>query len=260
MEKLFTAAKFIQYKLTSGNPHDVHSPFVFELLNNVILDTTPYYCYEPIESVRSKMLLDNRTIQLQDFGTGNHQLNQTKKICDIAKSSLQQKKYAQLLFRLINYLRATTILELGTSLGITTLYLAMTAKKNTVITLEGSDQIAVIAQENFDRLKVENIELLKGTFDQTLPLVLKKNKSVDFIYFDGNHKKDATLAYFNFCLQHKSENSVFVFDDIHWSKEMNRAWKEICLHSEVSISIDLFKIGIVFFKRGIPKQHYQLNY
>lgn len=260
MEKLFTAAKFIQYKLTSGNPHDVHSPFVFELLNNVILDTTPYYCYEVIESVRSKMLLENSSIQLQDFGTGKHQMNSTKKVCEIAKVSLQHKKYAQLLFRLINYLRATTILELGTSLGITTLYLAMTAKINSVITLEGSNQIAGIAQENFDRLKVENIELVKGPFDQTLPLALQKIKMADFIYFDGNHKRDATLDYFNLCLQHKSDSSVFVFDDIHWSKEMNRAWKEICRHPEVSISIDLFKIGIVFFKSGIPKQHYQLNY
>lgn len=260
MEKLFTAAKFIQYKLTSGNPHNVHSPFVFELLNNVILDTTPYYCYEPIEAVRSKMLLDNRSIQVQDFGTGNHSTNSTKKISDIAIGSLQQKKYAQLIFRLINNLRAITILELGTSLGITTLYLAMAAKKNTVISLEGSNQIAGIAQENFDHLRIENIELMKGPFDQTLPLALLKIKSADFIYFDGNHTKDATLNYFNLCLQHKSENSVFVFDDIHWSKEMNHAWKEIYHHPEVSISIDLFKIGIVFFKSGIPKQHYRLNY
>ncbi len=260
MEKLFTAAKFIQYKLTSGNPHDVHSPFVFELLNDVILDTTPYYCYEPIEAVRSNMLVENRSIHLQDFGTGNHPINFTKKVCEIAKVSLQHKKYAQLLFRLINYLKATTILELGTSLGITTLYLAMTAKKNWVITIEGSSQIAGIAQENFVRLKAENIELMQGPFDQTLPLALEKIEIADFIYFDGNHKRYATLDYFNLCLPYKSNSSVFVFDDIHWSKEMNDAWKEICRHPEVSISIDLFKIGIVFFKSGVPKQHYQLNY
>lgn len=259
MEKIFAATQFLKYKIKAGTPHDVHSPFVFDLLNNVILDQTPYYCYAPIESVRAKMLLDLRQVNRRDFGAGNN-LPGKQSVNEIASKSLQEKKYAQLLFRLVNFSKAKNILELGTSLGISSLYLSMADSKNRLITLEGNPEIAAIAQQNFDILNRENIELIIGDFKNTLPIALDKLNSVDFVYFDGNHRKEPTLDYFHQCLKMKNPSTVFVFDDIYWSKEMQAAWTEICNHPEVIVSIDLFRLGIVFFRNGIPKQHYQLKY
>lgn len=260
MDKLFAVRNYLKYHIKSGTAHDVHSPFVFDLLNNVIHDQAQFYCYGPIESLRSKLLLDQRTIQVSDFGAEGNGKISTKKISTIAKHSLQEKKYAQLIFRLVNFSNAKTILELGTSLGITSLYIANAAKKSHFITLEGCPEIANIAQENFDRMKCKNIELVVGNFDVKLPETLSELMQVDLVYFDGNHRKQATLDYFNLCLTKKTKDSVFIFDDIYWSREMKEAWDEIIVNENVTVSIDLFKLGIVFFRSGIPKQHFRLKF
>lgn len=263
MDKLFAVGNYLKYRIKGGTAHDVHSPFVFDLLNNVIRDQTPFYCYGPIESMRSKLLLDERTISFTDYGasgTKDTKDKVTKKISAIAKNSLQEKKYAQLIFRLVNFSNAKNIVELGTSLGITSLYIANASKKSRFITLEGSQEIAAIAKENFERMKCKNIEIITGNFDDLLPEVLSRFDQVDLVYFDGNHRKHATLEYFHQCMKKITPDSVFIFDDIYWSKEMKAAWDEIINNENVSISIDLYKLGLVFFRHGIPKQHFQLKY
>lgn len=260
MDQLFAATNLLRYRLNSGNAHDVHSPFVFELLNDVIADKTPYYCYEPIEFLRSKLLADKRIITVTDLGASKSPRHYQKKISGIANSSLQTKKYSQLLFRLVNHFGCKQILEIGTSLGISTLYLAMASDKSNVITLEGSPETALIAQENFRKLKQNRIECVVGNFDDTLPKIIHHLPKVDFVYFDGNHRKETTLNYFEQCLKIKSNESIFVFDDIYWSREMASAWKTICRHPDVKVSIDLFKLGIVFFKTELTKQHFCLKF
>ena len=258
MDKLFYAGQYLSYRLKAGNAHDIHSPFVYDLYNNVINDHTPYYVYDLIESVRASQLISDEKINVIDYGTGKN--NRKKRISTIAQSSVKPAKYAQLLFRLINHFSTEHILEMGTSLGITTLYLSLANIKNHVITLEGSPETAEVAIKNFKRLKRDNIELICGEFDETLPLALEKLKRIDLIYFDGNHRKENTLSYFNKCLQYKTDNSVFVFDDIHWSREMHAAWEEIKKNESVTISIDLFQLGIIFFRKGLPKQHFTLKF
>ncbi len=258
MDKLFAATKYLHYLFSAATKHDVHSPFVFDLLNNVILDRTPFYGFDLIESVRSKNLLNNNKVRVIDFGTGKFQREQC--ISEIAGSSVKPKKYAQLLFRLVNYFAPENILEIGTSLGISTLYLSLPDKKNRIITLEGSPEIAAIAERNFKSLRRENITLICGEFDETLPKAIQSLPRLDFVYFDGNHRKESTLSYFRQCLGPISENSIFVFDDIYWSREMSEAWHEIKNNELVTISIDLYQFGIVFFKKGILKQHFMLRF
>lgn len=258
MDRLFALKKYVKYRLSAGTAHDVHSPFVFDLLNDVISDETPFYGFDLLESLRSQLLLDRKTIKVTDFGTGENQ--REERICVIAKKSLKSVKYAQLLFRLVNKFNPENILEIGTSLGLTTLYLSLPQKKNTVITLEGCPGIAEIAQKNFNRLKRANIELLTGEFSQTLPLAIRKLPRLEFVFFDGNHQKKPTLDYFNQCLQNATENSLFIFDDIHWSSEMDEAWEKIKTNEKVSLTIDLYQLGLVFFRKGIVKQHFTLKY
>jgi predicted O-methyltransferase YrrM len=255
------ALQYMRYRLVSSNAHDLHSPFVFDLYNNVIRDRTPFYAYQAIESIRSKMLLSDEKIVVHDLGTGGEKYSQKKlALSFIAKQYVKPAKYGQLLFRLVNQFHPVHLLELGTSLGITTLYLASPHSDAKVITIEGCPDTAAVAKKNFSIAKAGNVEQVVGEFNEVLPGILKKTSQLDFVYFDGNHRKDATLDYFNQCLAKHHEFSVFVFDDIHWSSGMEEAWKIIQQNETVTCSIDLFFCGIVFFRKGFPKQHFILKY
>lgn len=245
--------------LTAKDEHALHSPFLFNLYNEVICDENPYYVFEQIEGIRSMMLKSNKSIQVEDFGAGKGGIY-SKKISAIANTSVKEAKYAQLLFRLVNFFKPHCIIELGTSLGISTMYLASPDKKSMVYSFEGSKEIANIAQLNFNQLKLSNIQLVIGNMDECLEAELYKLKQIDFAFMDGNHSYQATLSYFNTILKQIHDNSVLIFDDIYWSKEMTLAWEEIKKHPQVTVSVDIFQFGIIFFKKELSKQHYKLRF
>jgi precorrin-6B methylase 2 len=262
--------KYVHYWLTASNRkgHGVHSPFVFQFICEVLNDDREYYCYATIEKLRQQLKYDKTEIILEDFGAGSRTHSAYKRrICDIAKSSLKTKKFGQLFFRIINFCLSTslerdaTILELGTSLGITTAYLASANKNYKVVTIEGAKAVAEIAKKNFQRLELNNIELIEGNFDYTLVQILKELSAIDFAFIDGNHRKEPTISYFKEILAKTSEHSILIFDDIHWSREMEEAWEYIKHHGSVTLSIDLFFIGIVFFrKEQREKQHFTIRF
>lgn len=259
--KLHTSLEYLRYRIVAGNAHGLHSPFVFELFNNVIRDDMPFYTFEPIEYLRRKLLEQDEIIELNDLGAGG-EASRIRKVSvkQIAGRSLNTAKYGRLLFRLVNRFQPKTIVELGTSLGITTLYLAMPSNDSTVYTIEGSSSVSAIAREGFRKLNRMNIRLLEGNFDTVLPGLLQELPEVDMAYVDGNHRYEPTMRYFEMFLSKKTEHSFLVFDDIYWSREMTAAWNEIRRHPEVTVSIDLFRLGIVFFRKGIPKQDFVLKY
>ena len=256
--------KYFHYLLTAknGRGHGVHSPFVFDFIIHVLNDKKKYDCYDSIESLRNHLLSDNTTIDVEDFGAGSATLPfKNRVVKDIASSSLKSKKYAQLLFRISKYYGAKTILELGTSFGITTCYLASANSNSKIFTFEGSKNIAKIAENNFEKLGLKNIEIMVGDFRQTIPENKEKLPVIDLLFVDGNHRKEATLEYFNFFLSKAVNNSIFIFDDIHWSEGMEEAWKEIQSHEAVTLTIDLFFIGLVFFSKDfIVKQHFTIRF
>ena len=255
------ATNYLLYRLKSTSEHGVHSPFVFDLVTNVIYNKSDFYAYKEIEALRTHLLESEKTIEFEDLGAGSLKTQSKKrKIEEIVKYSVKPKKYSQLLFRLVNHFQPTQILELGTSLGITTSYLARANSKAKIISVEGSKEIAAIATENFSQLEIQNIEQLIGNFDDVLPSVLNKTEKLDFVFFDGNHQKQATLNYFKQCLNKANENSVFVFDDIYWSSGMKQAWQEIKNNKKVTVTIDLFFFGIVFFRKEQVKQHFIIKY
>lgn len=258
------AKKYLHYYFTASNGkgHGVHSPFVFEFINSVLKDTRQYYCYDQIEMVRKKLLRDNSIIEVEDFGAGSAVMKSNKRLIrSIAASSLKPKKFAQLLFRMVQYYKPATILELGTSLGVTTSYLASGNKEAKVYTCEGSGNIAAIAKRNFDLTDIKNIELLEGDFAKTLPPLLNEINKVDFAFVDGNHRKQPTLDYFTRLLSFSTDSTILIFDDIHWSEEMEGAWKEIQEHPAVTLTIDLFFIGIVLLDPAFKvKQHFAIRF
>jgi predicted O-methyltransferase YrrM len=262
--KFQLAKKYLHYYLTasSGKGHGIHSPFVFDFIKNVLRDKKEYTYYPIIEKGRKQLLKQKAEIGVEDFGAGSSTIKTNKRVvADMAASSLKPAKYAQLLFRIVNYYQPKTILELGTSFGITTSYLAAANPNATVYTIEGSPAVAEIARKTFDRVGLKNIELTEGNFNNELPALLNKLISIDLAFIDGNHLKEPTLGYFATLLNSSTLNSILIFDDIHWSAEMEEAWAEIREHPSVTLTIDLFFIGIVFLNPDFNhKQHFSIRF
>ncbi|MBF9142239.1 O-methyltransferase [Hymenobacter properus] len=258
---MFQLLAYLRFWLRSGNAHGLHSPFVFGLYTSVVRHTGHYRAYTAVEERRRQLLSSPASISVTDFGAGSHTgAGQQRRVADIARTAAKPRKLAQLLFRLANYFRPATILELGTSLGLTTAYLASADSRSRVVTFEGCPNVAAVARETFDKLKLRNVEVVEGNIDETLaPTLSRLAAPIDFAFFDGNHRYEPTLRYFEQCLQHRTDNSVFIFDDIHWSEDMERAWEAIKAHPDVTLTVDLFYIGLVFFRKNQPKQHFWLR-
>jgi len=254
------AKDYLLHRFKAKTRHGVHSPFVYRLIDKVIYDFEPKKVYSGIEAIRKQLLNDKRSIRVTDLGAGSKVNNdQTKKISDIARNALKPPRLAQLLYRLAADLKPLNIVELGTCLGITTVYLQNASPAAKVFSLEGSPEIADVAIETFKKAGLTNIAEITGNFDDTLPGVIKELDQLDFVFVDGNHQRDATLKYFNWCLPKVHENSLLIFDDIYWSEGMKEAWNEIKGHPGVTVTVDLFWIGLVFFKQGQAKEDFLLK-
>ena len=250
------AKKYIKYftSASNGKGHGVHSPFVFDFINNILLDKKSYTSFDAIEGRRSELLNSKQVIEIEDFGAGSTKLPfKTRVVKDTAKLSLKSKKYSQLIFRIIKYFKSQQIVELGTSFGVTTSYMA-SASEGRVYTFEGASSIAYIAKQNFQSLGLTDIEVTEGDFAKTLKGKLNQIGPVDLAFLDGNHRKEPTLEYFELFKKHTNEHSILIFDDIHWSEGMEEAWQIIKNDPMVTLTIDLFFIGIVFFRNEFKEK------
>lgn len=258
------ARKYLHYYFTSLNSkgHGTHSPFVFEYITKVLNDKTVYPEYKTVESLRNQLMGDETVIEVEDFGAGSSvSKTNTRSIASIAKHAAKSPKLGQLLFRMVRKYKPKAILELGSSLGITTSYLSLAKPEAQLYTLEGAKTIAAAARMNFEKLRLKNIHLTEGNFDDTLSGVLNKVPLVDFAFIDGNHRQEPTERYFSEILPFLQNDSIIVFDDIHWSREMETAWNNIKNHEKVRCSIDLFFMGIVLFREEFrEKQHFSVRF
>jgi predicted O-methyltransferase YrrM len=254
------AKDYLSHRFLAKSRHGTHSPFVYRLVDTIIYDRSPKKVYADVENIRKELLADNNTITILDLGAGSHvNNNRQKKISDIAAHALKPPKLAQLLYRLVADLQPKNIIELGTCLGVTSIYLQKAAPQAKVYTLEGSPETAAVAQATFNKAGLNNIDLVIGNFDDTLPGIINSLDKLDFMFVDGNHQKDATLKYFNWALPKVHEDTMLIFDDIYWSEGMKEAWAEIKAHPQVKVTIDLFWIGLVFFKSGQAKEDFKIK-
>jgi predicted O-methyltransferase YrrM len=246
---------FLKYYIQAGNAHSIHSPFVFELYTKVYKDFHKQPEFAHLEERRKALKSDQRELQITDYGAGSNYRN--RKVSDVARHALKSPFWAQFFFRLIRYYEYKEVLELGTSLGLTTAYMAKAGAE--VHTLEGCANTLQVAKEGFTAMGLDSVQTVPGNIDQTLMLTLEEMQKVDLALLDANHRYEPTLRYFNACYKKISANGVIIFDDIYWSSEMKKAWKEICADPRVSISIDFFHVGLVFFRKGVEKQHFVLR-
>jgi len=252
--KLKIAASYITYRFKSLTKHGVHSPKVFEFMEGV-LDRTSKSKNKKIELERERLKTSKQVIDFTDFGKSGNLFR--KNVSDIAKNSLKPKKYARLISHTVNYYKASSVLELGTSLGITTAYIAQNEHVK-VHSMEGDPTVVDIAKSIWKYLGYTNITTTIGDFNATLGSL--GNQTYDIIYIDGNHRLEATLRYFEQLQQNAHESTLFIFDDIHYSPQMEKAWQNIKANKQVRISIDLFFLGYAFIDKTLPKQDFTLRY
>lgn len=260
MVQIILLLRYISYYFRAKTRYDVHSPFLSDFVKYVIEDRRQFYAFEIIKSFRSYLKGDQTVLNIVEMGAGskvNPKLQRTVK--SLVKHAAIDEVSGKHLFRMVNHYKPQTILELGTSLGISAMYQAYANLNAKVLTIEGSPEVANKAWEHFNRLGLTNVIQQVGNFDEKLPEALQNISKVDFAFIDGNHTEKASINYFQKVKAHCHENSILVFGDIHWSKEMENAWKVIQDDEQVSLTIDLYHLGIVFFRKEIRnKEHYTL--
>ena len=288
---LYRAKSWLRHQLTAWNTggEGVHSPYLFEWVRMVMMDKNSFYIWGDIERCREKILRDERELEFVDYGSaiksrslenGSEavcclEYRDTRRVRDIARRSLAKRKYAQMLSRLVNWLgashslengsgtacslefRGLTIVELGTSLGVTTAYMAAMDSRNRVVTFEGCEAVANMARENWKALNINNIECRVGKIDAEQ--LTRDIEHLDVAFIDAKHTYVSTCEYFDVLAGKVREKSVIVVDDIHYSEEMEKAWKAICADERVTSTIDLYQMGLVFFDKHYWKRHYTMR-
>lgn len=259
----FQAKRYFIYLLTARHwkGFGIHSPFVFDLVANLMREPYPYYDFQKITAWRQALIRSKEKVTMTDLGAGSV-VTKTKirRVSEVVRYGSISRKYGELLFRLVRRFNPDTILELGTSAGISSLYLALPNRIAGFITMEGCPDMATIAANTFERFHLTKVSLVNGPFNEALPKVLERLTQVDFVFFDGDHREEPTLNYFNLCLEKAHNETIFVFDDIHWSPGMERAWTTMVAHPRVTVSIDLFRLGILFFRRECQKEHFVVRF
>ena len=249
---------YLNFLLKSSNQHGVHSPFVYDLITQCFYDRKNHSAYQKIKAFRDDLFKNTERIEITDFGAGSRVFKSNhRKIAAIAKNAGITYKRQKLLYRIKAYFQPENVLELGTSLGLGTSAMAFTEGSQKITTVEGCENTAQIADIMFKKHQLNQIDLHKATFEDFFKTIA--SEKYNLVYIDGNHNKKNTLQYFEFLLDRVNEDSVLIFDDIYWSKEMTEAWMQIIQNPKVTVSIDTFYWGIVFFRKEQRKQHFTIR-
>ncbi|MGM5470783.1 O-methyltransferase [Flavobacteriaceae bacterium LMO-SS05] len=255
---MYPLLQYLKFFFTATNQHGVHSPFVFKLVTTCFYDKTNHEAYTKLKAYRTALLSSTEQLSITDFGAGSKRLSSSLRfIKNMAKTSGTPLNRAKLLFRIVKYLKPQQILELGTSLGMATQAMALGNEDAHVSSIEGCPHVSAFAKQQLDRFQIQNLTLKTGRFEDELPTLAQHQW--DLVFFDGNHQKAATLQYFETLLPSATTHSVFIFDDIYWSKGMTEAWELIKQHPKVSVTIDTFYWGLVFFRTEQAKQNFKIR-
>ena len=259
----YGALKLINYLLFSGHGkgHGIHSPFVFNLISDVFRNKIDPAIVLTIENIRKKNLSDKRTINVLDLGAGSSRMKtNTRRVSEIARYSSVPPKYGILLSNMAAEFGKPAVIEFGTSLGISTMYLASGNPESVIYTMEGCKETARIARDNFNDAGLRNIKLLTGSFDSLLPEIKDLKVKPGLVFIDGDHREEPLMRYFSTMSDIAGPETVIIIDDIHTSEEMESAWSRIRQHENVSVTIDIFRMGLVFFRKGISHIDYIIRY
>lgn len=260
----YQARRYIKHLFIglNGRGHGIHSPFVFDFVKTVLNGKERSAEFGRIEALRKQLLRDNTRVPVQDLGAGSLVDNGTmRRVGSICRNTSKPPRVGRLLSRIVDRYQPKRVLELGTSLGISTAYLAAGNLEAHVTSVEGCPAIAALARQNLESIGLSNITILEGPFDEELPGLLSNGYCPDLVFIDGNHREEPTWKYFHQLASHAHPDTILIFDDIHWSPGMERAWERIKADPRVRMSIDLFFVGIVFFRDEFKvKQDFRIRW
>jgi len=261
---LYPLRQFVRFYFDTVTKYQLHSPFVFDLTMAMLEDERSFYAFDDVELLRQAALGSEIVLQFADYGSGGDPAQPAPPprpvaLSQITRRASSSKGQGQALFRLANWAQPKTVLELGTSVGISTLYMALAAPQAQVLSLEGSEDCAAVARTHFEMLRTWRAEVLTGPFEQTLAPALARLRSLDLVFFDGNHRHEPTVRYFEQCLPYTHANTVLVFDDMHSSPDMSAAWQHVCQHPQVTLTVDFFDLSLAFLNPDFrEKQHWRV--
>ncbi|RED38189.1 methyltransferase family protein [Winogradskyella eximia] len=255
---MYQIKAYIKFLSKASNQHGVHSPFVYNFVTKCLYNKTKFDAYKKLKQYKKELLQSNTVLQITDLGEGSKVLDANQRnVGKMAKTSSSSKKDSELLYRLSDYFKFKTVLELGTSLGMGTYALSLANPTSKIITIEGCPNTSNFAQSQLKNHHIGNVEFLIGNFSNTI--LTLQNNNFDFIFFDGHHNKEATIQYFEALLPKIHNETVFVFDDIYWSEGMTEAWEYIKNHNAVTVTVDVFLLGVVFFRKEQAKEHFKIR-
>ncbi len=252
-------SSLLDYAWRANTIFDVHAPKAFSFVGEVVEDTREFYAFAKIEAERKRLLADPTEIQLTDHGAGSRARTARRKtVAQVARQSTSPPRFGRYLFRVVEWAQAQRVLELGTNLGIGTAYLAAPlpgAAK--LVSIEGDPAVLAQARITLDRsVGSRPVRLLEGTFEARLEEALAELGHVDVTFIDGHHAEEATKRYFARIAEACHPGSVVVLDDIYWSPGMAAAWRWVREQPGVTLSLDLYRWGVVFFDDKILRpQH-----
>ncbi len=256
--------KYLHYWFTANNGkgHGTHSPFVYDFIRNILINKKTCPAHKQITQLCKQLKKDHRIVDIEGFcERATIPISQKVKMADLYRSMVKPAKYDQLFFRMARHYKSQYVLEIGGSLGITTSYLALANANTTIITYEESDAIAKIAAQNFASLSIKNTLQILGNANNTLKDTLNKINQLDFVFVNGNNCKETILFYWNMLYNKAHNETLFIFDKIHGSAEMEEVWKKIQQLDAVSCTIDLFSIGIASIRKEIKEPvHLSVRY
>ncbi|WP_225035540.1 O-methyltransferase [Winogradskyella sp. SM1960] len=255
---MYQLKSYIKFLITSTNQHGVHSPFIYNFVTKCLYSKTKHQAYTKLKQYKQELQTSKAVLEITDLGEGSKTLDANQRqVSKMAKTSSSSKKDAELLFRLSKYFKFKTCLELGTSLGMGTYAFALANTNSQITTIEGCPNTSAFAQSKLTGKNIKNVEFIIGNFSDTIPAL--KQDNYDVIYFDGHHNKLATIKYFEALLPKVHNDTIFIFDDIYWSKGMTEAWEFIKNHKSVTVTVDTFHLGFVFFRREQVKEHFKIR-
>lgn len=261
MKLWWQISHYFRYQLRAVNQHSIHSPFLFRFVNEVVYSKSSKDELKSIHKQYNMLCASKKTLTIRDFGAGSGvNTSKVRSVGDIAQSVSKARKYRSLLFRIMRFKQAQIAIELGSSVGISGMYMAKGSPQSKIYSLEGCEQTADFAKTVWQNNDLKNIESVVGNFDETLPQLLLKLNHVDLAYIDGNHRLEPTLRYFEWFLPKMSEEGILIFDDIYWSEEMTQAWEKIKAHPASRQTVDLYFFGIVFLDKRLAKQDFVVRY
>ena len=258
IDTIYRLKEFLSYQQRAQTKYYIHSPFVYQFYLNV-LQGSPTPMFQNIKALHNMLHQNYNKISINDMGAvpGTKQ----KTVAQMATKASIPHKYGCVLFNILQYYTPQNVIELGTCLGLGTAYMALANAAAKIITIEGAESLSILAKQNFEQLTLKNIEQVTGNFDEKLPLILNRIDTIDLAFIDGNHRYEPTIRYFNLLMENTHENSILIFDDIYWSREMAQAWQQIKKDNRVTLSIDLYRLGIVFFhKDKLAKEDFTLRF